>query len=220
MTEINHGEFHDPWRGLKPMTEAPWIHETAIVKDSRMGAWTMVGQRSEVFMSDILDYACLVKDVEVFNAEIGKFANIASHVRINPTNHPMWRATLHHFTYRSVSHFMGDDDDEEILNWRKEHRVVLGPDVWIGHGAILMPGVSVGTGAIIGSGSIVTKNVADYTIVAGNPARVIRRRVTEDVEAALKRIAWWDWNREELIAALQDFRKLDAAAFAAKYDKI
>jgi hypothetical protein len=82
-----------------------------------------------------------------------------------------------------------------------------------------MPGVSIGTGAIIGSGSVVTKNVADYTIVAGNPARIIRRRVSEDVEVALKRIAWWDWTREQLIAAITDFRRLDAAAFAAKYDK-
>jgi phosphonate metabolism protein (transferase hexapeptide repeat family) len=158
--------------------------------------------------------------VEVFNAEVGKFANVASHVRINPTNHPMWRATLHHFTYRSVSHFMADNDDEEIMNWRNQYRVVIGPDVWIGHGAILMPGVSVGTGAIIGSGSVVTKNVADYNIVAGNPARVIRRRVTEEVEMALKRIAWWDWERTELIKAVADFRNLDAAAFAAKYDII
>jgi len=218
MIEVDHGEFSDPWRGVKPMTEAPWIHETAIVKDSRMGAWTMVGQRSEVFSSDLLDYSYLVKDVEVFNAEVGKFANIASHVRINPTNHPMWRATLHHFTYRSVSHFMGDDDDDEVLNWRKQHRVVIGPDVWIGHGATLMPGVSVGIGAIIGSGAVVTKNVEDYMIVAGNPARVIRRRVSEDVEAALKRIAWWDWSREALIAAIPDFRQLDAAEFAVRYE--
>jgi phosphonate metabolism protein (transferase hexapeptide repeat family) len=220
MIEVDHGEFSDPWRGPEPMTEAPWIHETALVKNSRMGAWTMVGQRCEVFASDLLDYAYLVKDVEVFNAEVGKFANVASHVRINPTNHPMWRATLHHFTYRSLSHFMGDDDDEEVMNWRNQYRVVIGPDVWIGHGAILMPGVSVGIGAIIGSGSIVTKNVDDYTIVAGNPARVIRRRVTEEVEAALKRIAWWDWEREELVKAVPDFRHLDAAAFAAKYDII
>jgi phosphonate metabolism protein (transferase hexapeptide repeat family) len=220
MIEVDHGEFSDPWRGPKPMTEAPWIHETAIVKNSRMGAWTMVGQRSEVFASDLLDYAYLVKDVEVFNAEVGKFANVASSVRINPTNHPMWRATLHHFAYRSISHFMADDDDEEVMNWRSQYRVVIGPDVWIGHGAILMPGVSVGTGAIIGSGSVVTKNVADYTIVAGNPARIIRRRVTEDVELALKRIAWWDWERAQLIAAVHDFRRLDAAAFAAKYDTL
>jgi serine acetyltransferase len=80
-----------------------------------------------------------------------------------------------------------------------------------------MPGVSAGTGSIIGSGSIVTKNVPDYTIVAGNPARIIRRRVTEEVEATMKRIKWWDWSREELINALPDFRRLDAAAFAEKY---
>jgi hypothetical protein len=218
MIEINHGEYADPWRGPKPMTEAPWIHETALVKDSRMGAWTAVGPRCEVIASDLLDYSYLVKDAEVYNAEVGKFANIASHVRINPTNHPMWRATLHHFSYRSKSHFMADDDDDEISNWRSGSRVIIGPDVWIGHAAIVMPGVSVGTGAIIGSNSVVTKNVPDYTIVAGNPARIIRRRVTEDVEMAFKRIAWWDWDREMIIKALPDFRRLDAAAFAAKYD--
>jgi phosphonate metabolism protein (transferase hexapeptide repeat family) len=219
MKAIDHGEFADPWRGPRPMTEEPWIHETALVKDSRMGAWTMVGQRCEVFSSDLLDYAYLVKDAEVFNTEVGKFANIASHVRINPTNHPMWRATLHHFSYRSKSHFMAEDDDTEVSEWRNQHRVVLGPDVWIGHGAIIMPGVSVGTGAIIGSGSVVTKPVADFTIVAGNPARLIRRRVTEDVEAALKRIAWWDWSRQQLIDAVYDFRHLNAADFALKYDR-
>jgi len=220
MIEVDHGEFADPWRGPVPMTEAPWIHETAIVKNSRMGAWTVVGQRCEVISSDLMDYAYLIRDADVFNAEVGKFANIASHVRINPVNHPMWRATLHHFTYRAKSHFMDDQDDDadEVSNWRNSNRVILGPDVWIGHAAIVMPGVSVGTGAVIGSGSVVTKNVADYTIVAGNPARVIRRRVTEDVEAALKRIKWWDWSREQLIAALNDFRKLDAAGFAKKYD--
>ena len=219
MIEVDQGEFADPWRGKTPMTEAPWIHETALVKNSRMGIWTMVGQRSEVFLSDLLDYSYLVKDVEVFNAEVGKFANVASHVRINPTNHPMWRATLHHFTYRSLSHFMADSDDDEISEWRNQHRIIIGPDVWIGHAAILMPGVCVGTGAIIGAGSVVTKDVPDYTIVAGNPARFIRRRVDETVEIALKRIAWWDWDREQLIAALPDLRAMDAAAFAFKYDK-
>ena len=222
MIAIDHGEFADPWRGPIPMTEAPWIHESAIVKNSRMGTWTTVGQRCEVIASDLMDYAYMIRDADVFNAEVGKFANIASHVRINPVNHPMWRATLHHFTYRAKSHFMDDQDDDhdEVSNWRNSARVIIGPDVWIGHAAIVMPGVSVGTGAIIGSGSVVTKDVADYTIVAGNPARVIRRRVTEDVEAALKRIKWWDWSREELIAGISDFRKLDAAAFAKKYDVI
>jgi phosphonate metabolism protein (transferase hexapeptide repeat family) len=222
MIDIDHGEFADPWRGPRPMTEEPWIHETAVVKNSRMGAWTVVGQRCEVISSDLMDYSYLIRDADIFNAEVGKFANIASHVRINPTNHPMWRATLHHFTYRAISHFMDDqdDDNDEVSNWRNSNRVIIGSDVWIGHAAIVMPGVSVGTGAIIGSGSVVTKNVPDYTIVAGNPAKIIRRRVNEDIEQALKRIAWWNWNREELIAAMDDFRKLDAAAFAKKYDTL
>ncbi|HEY4325559.1 MAG TPA: hypothetical protein VGN20_16305 [Mucilaginibacter sp.] len=222
MTDIDHCEFADPWRGPTPMTEAPWIHETAIVKNSRMGVWTAVGERCEVISSDLMDYTYLIRDAAVFNAEVGKFANIASHVRINPVNHPMWRATLHHFTYRSVSHLMADDDDDnnEVSNWRNSKRVIIGPDVWIGHAAIVMPGVSVGMGSIIGSGSVVTKDVPDYTIVAGNPAKIIRRRVTEDVELALKRIGWWDWSRDQLIAAMSDFRKLDAEAFAKKYDTV
>ena len=220
MIEVEHGEFADPWRGPTPMTESPWIHESAIVKNSRMGAWTVVGERCEVIASDLMDYTYLIRDSDVFNAEVGKFANIAARVRINPVNHPMWRATLHHFTYRAKSHFMDDEDDDhdEVSNWRNSNRVIIGPDTWIGHAAIVMPGVSVGTGAIIGSGSVVTKDVADYTIVAGNPARVIRRRVTEDVEESLKRIKWWDWSREQLIEGMSDFRKLDAAAFAKKYD--
>ena len=96
---------------------------------------------------------------------------------------------------------------------------MIGPDVWIGHAAIVMPGVSVGAGAIIGSGSIVTKDVPDYTIVAGNPARFIRRRVPENVAEKLIQIAWWDWTREQIIAAIPDFRQLDAIEFAEKYGR-
>jgi phosphonate metabolism protein (transferase hexapeptide repeat family) len=218
MIEINQGEPQHPWHGTTVMTEAPWIHESALVKNTLMGKWTMIGPRSEVLASTVHDYTYVVKDVEIFNAELGKFGNIASRVRINPTNHPMWRASLHHFTYRSRSHLLADDDDSEVMEWRLRHRVVIGADVWIGHAAILLPGVSVGVGAVIGAGSVVTKDVPDYTIVAGNPARVIRRRVSEPVEAALKRIAWWDWPFDQLKAALPDFRKLDAADFVAKYD--
>ncbi len=70
---------------------------------------------------------------------------------------------------------------------------VLGSDVWLGYGVIVLPGVRIGHGAIVGAGSVVTADVPDYGIVAGNPARLIRRRFTDDEVALLLRLAWWDW---------------------------
>lgn len=218
MVLINQGEYHDPWRGDGEMGEEPWLHPTALIRNTDIGTWTAIGPRCEIFDSIVGDWTYVVRDDQIFNAEIGKFGNIASNVRINPTNHPFWRATLHHFTYRSRSHGLAPEDDAEIFAWRMQHRVTIGHDVWIGHGATLLPGVSVGLGAAIGAGAVVTKDVAPFTIVAGNPARVIRRRVTEAVEESLRRIAWWDWSHAEIKAALPDFRALDAADFAAKYD--
>ena len=98
-------------------------------------------------------------------------------MRINPGNHPLWRAALHHFTYRSRSYDLHPEDDREFFDWRRAHPVVLGDDVWIGHGAILLPGVKIGTGAVVGAGAVVTKDVPPFTIVAGVPAKTLRRRV-------------------------------------------
>lgn len=218
MIPVEHGVFDDPWHGEAEMTETPMIHPTATVKTSRMGPWTVLGPRSLLVDSDFRDYAYTTRDCDIYNADVGKFCNIASNVRINPTNHPVWRASQHHFTYRSRSHGLGAEDDPDIFAWRRDHRVVIGADVWIGHAAIVMPGVTIGTGAVIGAGAVVTRDVAAYTVVAGVPARVLRRRFDVVLEAALLRIAWWDWPKARLAAALADFRKLSAAEFVAKYD--
>ena len=214
---VNQGRWDNPWIDGREMRPEPEVHESAVVERTEMWPWTVIGPHCLVADSIIRDYAYAVGDNQIHNADIGKFCNIATGVRINPTNHPMWRASLHHFTYRSRSHHMGADDPE-IFAWRRSTPVAIGPDVWIGHNAILLPGVTVGAGAVIGAGAIVTRPVPAYTIVAGNPARVIRRRVDEATEAAFLRIAWWDWPHDRLAAALPDFRALDAAAFAAKYD--
>jgi carbonic anhydrase/acetyltransferase-like protein (isoleucine patch superfamily) len=87
-----------------------------------------------------------------------------------------------------------------------------------GHSAIVLPGVTIGSGAAIGAGTVVTKDVAPFTVVAGVPAKVIRRRVSEETEAALMRIQWWNWSRQQLRVALHDFRSLNANDFARKYD--
>jgi virginiamycin A acetyltransferase len=79
---------------------------------------------------------------------------------------------------------------------------VVGHDCWIGHGAMLLPGVRLGHGVIVGAGAVVARDVPDYHVVAGNPARVIRPRFTQDVVARLLRLAWWDWPVARIEAAV------------------
>lgn len=76
--------------------------------------------------------------------------------------------------------------------------IFVGHDVWIGHGATILSGVSIGNGAIVGAKTVVAKDVPDYAIVVGNPARVIRYRFSEDIISTLLKIQWWDWPEERI----------------------
>jgi phosphonate metabolism protein (transferase hexapeptide repeat family) len=195
----------------------PYIDSTATVRKSTLGIYTSVGPRTSMGETTFGDYSYVVNDSSIMYADIGKFCSIASQTRINPGNHPMWRAALHHFTYRSESYGFAVQDDHEFFDWRREHQVVLGDDVWIGHGAIILPGVKIGTGAGIGAGAVVSKDVPPFAIVAGVPAKLIRYRFEERVQQQLLELAWWDWQREQLEVALPDLRKMSAEQFAEKY---
>ena len=138
--------------------------------------------------------------------------------RINPGNHPMWRASQAHFTYRASAYFDGEADEHEFFDWRRSQRVFIGNDVWIGHGAVILPGRRIGDGAVVAAGAIVTKDVAPYAIVAGNPARFVRPRFPEAIARRLAELAWWDWSHPALQKALADFRNLPIETFLDKYE--
>jgi acetyltransferase-like isoleucine patch superfamily enzyme len=85
---------------------------------------------------------------------------------------------------------------------RSKGDVVIGNDVWLGRGAVILSGVTVGNGAAIGAYAVVTKDVPPYGIVAGNPAKLLRLRFSEKVIEELQRIRWWDWPDERLDRAV------------------
>ena len=199
-------------------SDVPLIHETAQVRDCTFGTHTEIADRSRVAETTLGDYSYVMQDCDIWCADIGKFANVAAMVRINATNHPTWRATLHHFTYRAADYFEGAEDDADFFAWRRQHRIIIGHDVWIGHGATLLPGVRVGNGAVIGAGAVVSKSVPPYTIVGGVPAKKIRRRFPQEIGERLDALAWWDWEHDALRAALDDFRRLTVTEFLARYE--
>lgn len=195
----------------------PEISAQASVHDCILGPWTRVGARTSLQEVQMGAYSYIVTDSSATYSEIGKFCSIARDTRINPGNHPMWKAAQHHFTYRAVSYRLSEEDDADFFEWRRADRCVIGHDVWIGHGATVLAGVTVGTGAVIGAGAVVSKDVAPYTIVGGVPSHPIRDRFPKAVQDGLLALSWWDWDHDKLSAALPDFRSLDADQFVEKY---
>ncbi|WP_197435043.1 DapH/DapD/GlmU-related protein [Nitratireductor arenosus] len=202
---------------MPKLSENPSVHPTAEVSGSTLARYTEIAERTRFHDSVLGDYSYVMQDCGVWCADIGKFANIAAAVRINATNHPTWRPTLHHFTYRASDYWEDAEHEEAFFDWRRQNKVTIGHDTWFGHGSTVLPGVSIGDGAVIGAGAVVSKDVAPYTIVGGVPAKPIRERFDRATAARFQELAWWDWNHRRLRAALDDFRTLDAAAFLEKY---
>lgn len=123
------------------------------------------------------------------NIKIGKYCQLGADVAIHTSNHPVNYLS----TYINSNLFSGE------LNKLKEVKVtVLGNDVWIGHNAIIVGGVTIGNGVIIAAGSVVTKDVESYTVVAGVPAKSIKKRFSASVIKEIEDLKWWDKSIEDL----------------------
>ena len=131
---------------------------------------------------------------------IGKFCQIAAGVEfmMNDANHQM--SAVSTFPFYTLEGWDMKAPDASDMPFKGD--TVIGNDVWIGQKAVILPGVHIGDGAIIGASSVVGRDVAPYTIVAGNPARVLRKRFDDELIELLENFRWWDRPIDEINALI------------------
>jgi acetyltransferase-like isoleucine patch superfamily enzyme len=127
---------------------------------------------------------------------IGRFCSFAADFRVISRNHPHRRISQHPLFFNSKIGVFPECSDSMIA----ESPLTVGNDVWIGMGVTVCPGCTrIGDGAIVGAGTVITKDVAAFSVVAGNPGKVIRRRFSPKVEAAVIASCWWDYSLEHIL---------------------
>ena len=196
----------------------PRIHPTAELKSCRLGRYTAIAER--VILREVVvgDFTYFERHAEGIYATFGKFCSIAANTRINALEHPIERITTHKLSYRPNEYFRYRGIDTGFRERRRAGHVTVGNDVWIGHGAVILPGVRIGNGAVVGANAVVTRDVEPYTIVAGVPARVVRRRFAPDVAERLQALGWWDWPLDRLFDAVPDMQALPVEDFLKKWE--
>jgi len=170
------------------------ISDLAKVNNSSLKYYSRMKDYSEIHSSYLGEYSYVSQYSIVNKSKIGKFCSVANGSYIGLWEHNTQVSTHSFYLYEHSGNFVkgcsGYDKDSV--------ETVLGNDVWIGANAVIMKGVKIGDGAIIGASAVVTKDVEPYSIVVGNPAKVIKYRYpNEDIQWLLQ-LRWWDFSRERL----------------------
>lgn len=176
-------------KGLKKFLNIPSIKNCKIDKSSKVCSGSQIVNSSMNKYSYVANFCCII------HTEIGSFCSIADNCIIGGSSHPMqWVST-------SPAFYNG----KNILkkNFSKHHYIAtiktnIGNDVWIGSNCLIKGGITIGDGAIVGMGSVVTKNIEPYTVVAGNPAKQIKKRFNDDIIERLLQTKWWEFDDASL----------------------
>lgn len=172
-----------------------YIRGKSILK-SKIDKSSIVNSGSQVFNSSLGRHSYVGYDCEIINCDIGAFCSIANNVVIGGANHPVSYISTSPVFFKGKAGTKRKLGNLEMPPWEK---TIIGNDVWIGSKSIILQGCIIGNGAVVGAGAVVTKNVPDYAIVAGVPAKQLRYRFTQEQIKKLLNIKWWEKSDEELI---------------------
>lgn len=166
-----------------------------------------INRRTKIYRSNVSAYSYVGSGTEVICSDIGKFCSIGHSCAIGLAHHSMNNI--------STSPIFTEVRNGTGYSWTNSNthkaaqRVTIGNDVWIGIRVIVIGGVKIGNGVIIGAGTIVTKDIPDYAIVVGVPAKIIRYRFEKSIIDRLNEIKWWNSTEEKLRKNLELFQKHD-----------
>lgn len=174
------------------------------IKNSSIDKTSKIESGSQFVNSTMSRHSFCGYDCDINYCDIGSFVSIANNVVIGGGMHPIsWVGT-------SPVFYEGIDSVKEKFSEHKRKslkKTTIGHDVWIGQNVMIKQGISIGIGSVIGMGSVVTKDVEPYTIVAGNPAELIRNRFDEKIMKRLLDSQWWEFNDEKLYKYAKYFQK-------------
>jgi acetyltransferase-like isoleucine patch superfamily enzyme len=122
---------------------------------------------------------------------VGNFCALGAEVKLILSNH--------NYHFPSIQYSLYNRLFGEVPYEKKPGRIDIGHDVWIGDNVIVLPNVRIGNGACIGAGAVVTRDVPDFAIAAGNPARILKYRFSEQQIEKLNEIKWWLWDDAEIL---------------------
>lgn len=164
----------------------------ARLENVKLGQYNLFAKNVIFTNSEIGDYSYLGENTRINNVTIGKFTCIAQNVQIGLGKHPANTFVSIHPVFFSTTKQVGTTFVDKNYFNEDPTKVKIGNDVWIGANVIVNANVNIGDGAIIASGSVVTKNVEPYSIVGGNPAKIIKKRFSDTEIDKLLEIKWWN----------------------------
>lgn len=198
---------------LKTKTSINW--KTNISISTRFGGMGKINQGTSIIDSYVGKGTYVGKNSNIYFTEIGNFCSIGDNFNTIVATHPSQKFVSTHPSFFSTNKqggftFVSENKFDEIIKIKNSNlSVVIASDVWIGNNVSIMGGVKVGVGAIIGTGSIVTKDVAPYAIVAGVPAKRIRYRFNEEDIKFLLSTKWWNDSFDSIKSIADQFDDLE-----------
>lgn len=174
--------------------QALYVNSPGVSLDAVLGMKVGIGRDVVINAGvSIDDYSYINRGAIVFSGQIGKFCSIAHYAQIGAEVHPTEFLSTSPFIYGNSNIIGASANFNEF-----PHPPKIGSDVWIGSHAVIMQGVTIGHGAIVGAGAVVTKDVDPYAVVAGVPAKLLRRRFNDQLCEDLLKLSWWELPLETL----------------------